>query len=93
MVHPEDQTILEVTAGTVCRVEYAGQFYKAKIVESIAIANIIIAIAIYSVTCTFIVSTVMHIRMHIYIGNITDVSRAQKFIEKQLEKDIVNTNH
>lgn len=33
VVPPEDTNILEVSPGTVCRVAYSGQFYKARVIE------------------------------------------------------------
>ena len=33
MVPPENKNILDITAGTICRVAYSGEFYRAKIIE------------------------------------------------------------
>lgn len=33
VVPPEDTSIFEVGPGTICRVAYCGQFYKARVIE------------------------------------------------------------
>ena len=33
VVPPENKNILDITAGTICRVAYSGEFYRAKIIE------------------------------------------------------------
>lgn len=54
VVPPESKTVLDVAAGTVCRVAYSSQFYRGKIIEC-GTCNIISPLCVFTILlCIFV---------------------------------------